>query len=34
MAWAAVDCLRPDGGFDEGAWDAARARFAQHVVED
>jgi len=34
MAWAAVDCLRPDGGFDEGAWAAARARFARHVVED
>ena len=34
MAWAAVDCLRPGGGFDEGAWAAARARFARHVVED
>ena len=34
MAWAAADALRPDGGFDEGAWEAARARFSQHVVED
>ena len=34
MAWSAVDCLRADGGFDEGAWAAARARFARHVVED
>ncbi|HET6691696.1 MAG TPA: FAD-dependent oxidoreductase, partial [Miltoncostaeaceae bacterium] len=34
MAWAAVDCLRPGGGFDDGAWVAARARFAEHVVED
>jgi protoporphyrinogen oxidase len=34
MAWAAVDCLRPEGGFDEAAWAAARARFARHVVED
>jgi protoporphyrinogen oxidase len=34
MAWAAVDCLRPDGGFDDRAWGAARARFARHVVED
>ena len=34
MAWAAVDCLRPGGGFDEAAWAAARARFAEHVVED
>jgi protoporphyrinogen oxidase len=34
MAWAAVDCLRPGGGFDEGAWAAARDRFARHVVED
>lgn len=34
MAWAAVDCLRPDGGFDAAGWAAARARFAAHVVED
>ena len=34
MAWAAVDCLRPGGGFDQSAWAAARARFAEHVVED
>jgi protoporphyrinogen oxidase len=34
MAWAAADCLRPDGGFDDAAWAAARARFATHVVED
>ena len=34
MAWAAVDCLRPGGGFDADGWAAARARFAAHVVED
>lgn len=34
MSYAAVDCLRPDGGFDLGAWRRARAGFAQHVVED
>jgi hypothetical protein len=34
MAWAAADALRPDGGFDESAWHAARARFSRHVVED
>ena len=34
MAWAAVDCLRPDGGFDAAGWAAARERFAAHVVED
>jgi len=34
MAWAAADCLRPDGGFDEAGWAAARRRFARHVVED
>ena len=34
MAWAAVDCLRPDGGFDADGWAAARRRFATHVVED
>ena len=34
MAWAAVDCLGPDGSFDDAAWAAARRRFAEHVVED
>jgi protoporphyrinogen oxidase len=34
MAWAAADALRPDGGFDESAWEVARARFSHHVVED
>jgi protoporphyrinogen oxidase len=34
MAWAAADALGPDGAFDEGAWAAARRRFADHVVED
>jgi protoporphyrinogen oxidase len=34
MAWAAVDCLRPNGGFDADGWAAARRRFATHVVED
>lgn len=34
MAWAAVDCLRPGGGFDEAAWASARRRFSEHVVED
>jgi protoporphyrinogen oxidase len=34
MAWAAVDAIRDDGSFDEGAWAHARARFAAHVVED
>lgn len=34
MAWAAADALRPDGSFDDAAWAAARARFAEHVVED
>ena len=34
MAWAAADALRPDGGFDHAAWDAACGRFAEHVVED
>ncbi len=34
MAWAAADCLGPDGAFDEAGWAAARARFAAHVVED
>jgi protoporphyrinogen oxidase len=34
MAWAAADALRPDGGFDQEAWRAGRARFSRHVVED
>ncbi len=34
MAWAAADCRRPDGGIDEAAWARARARFAEHVVQD
>jgi protoporphyrinogen oxidase len=34
MAWAAADALGPDGGFDQTAWAAARARFTTHVVED
>ncbi len=33
-AFAAVDALRADGSFDDLSWRAARARFAQHVVED
>jgi len=34
MAWAAADALGSDGSFDDGAWAAARERFAAHVVED
>jgi protoporphyrinogen oxidase len=34
MAWAAADALRSDGTFDEAAWAAARADFAEYVVED
>lgn len=34
MAWAAADALRADGGFDAAAWQAARRRFDEHVVED
>ena len=30
----AVAALRPDGTRDPGLWAAARARFAEHVVED
>lgn len=30
----AVDCLLPDGSFDEDAWAAALARYAGHRVED
>jgi protoporphyrinogen oxidase len=34
MAYDAVAALRPDGSRDPVAWSAARARFADHVVED
>ena len=34
MAYDAVAALRADGSRDEAAWSAARARFADHVVED
>jgi protoporphyrinogen oxidase len=34
MAYDAVAALREDGSRDEAAWAAARARFADHVVED
>jgi protoporphyrinogen oxidase len=34
MAYDAVRALRADGSRDEGEWAAARARFADHVVED
>jgi protoporphyrinogen oxidase len=34
MAYAAVDCLVPNGGFDLARWTRAREGFAAHVVED
>ncbi len=34
MAYDAVDCLTPGGGFDAERWTAARERFRSHVVED
>jgi protoporphyrinogen oxidase len=34
MAYALVDCLRPDGSFDARAWATARRSFEDHVVED
>jgi len=34
MAYAAVDALRPGGGWDGAAWAASRERFRAHVVED
>jgi len=34
MAYAAVDCLGPDGGWDARRWAVARASFRDHVVED
>lgn len=33
-AFAAADCLGPDGAWDAAAWSAVSARFAAHVVED
>ena len=34
MAYAAVDCLKPDGGFDDVRWAKCRLDFESHVVED
>ena len=34
MAYALVDSLRADGGFDREAWARARRSFEDHVVED
>ena len=34
MAYALVDCFRPDGAFDRAAWAQARKSFEAHVVED
>ncbi|HVP31939.1 MAG TPA: FAD-dependent oxidoreductase [Myxococcota bacterium] len=34
MAWAAAECLAPDGRFDRAAWGRFREVFARHVVED
>lgn len=34
MGYDAAGALGEDGGFDHAAWSAARARFAEHVVED
>ena len=34
MAYAAVECLRPDGGFDGERWERYREEFRTHVVED
>jgi protoporphyrinogen oxidase len=34
MAYAAVDCLQPNDGFDLARWARARESFATHVVED
>ena len=33
-AYAAADCLRPDGTFDRTGWAAHRREFETHVVED
>jgi protoporphyrinogen oxidase len=34
MAYAAAQCLRPDGEFDRARWREYRRVFATHVVED
>jgi protoporphyrinogen oxidase len=34
MAYAASDCLNPDGSFDRARWAACRMEFESHVVED
>lgn len=34
MAYDAADCLRDDGGFDHVAWQRARDRATQQVVDD
>ena len=34
MAYAAVECLGADGGFDHGRWRRFRRVFETHVVED
>ncbi len=34
MAYAAVDCLAPDGGFNHERWRCHRREFLSHVVED
>ncbi len=34
MAYAAVECLDPDGGFNQSRWNDFRRIFESHVVED
>jgi hypothetical protein len=34
MAYAAVDCLKPDASFDQAKWAMHRKEFESHVVED
>jgi protoporphyrinogen oxidase len=34
MAYAAADCLEPDGIFDQALWSRHRRDFEKHVVED
>ena len=34
MAYAACDCLQPDGTFDRALWSRHRRDFESHVVED
>ncbi|HMD97608.1 MAG TPA: FAD-dependent oxidoreductase [Terriglobia bacterium] len=34
MAYAAVGCLSPEGGFDRARWAEQRREFEKHVVED